>query len=231
MSTTHTSTRTHTQTPDQAESHRPTTPPATGGRARSRLLGLATAAALVLAGCGEGTTTTAPAGDPTPATTAADSAGAQTEDAAGSLTLEEGWAKATDGEMTGVFGTLVNHGDEDVHLVSVQSPVAGAGELHVTVDDGAGGRMMQQAEDGFIIGAGAEHELVPGGDHIMLMELSEEIATGQDVELTLVDEDGAEVSVTVTARAFAGAEEEYAPGDGAGHTMDDADHDDATTAP
>lgn len=193
---------------------------------------LALSAALaLLAGCGEAEDTTS--ADPaetaaSPADTAAGTAAETAADEDAVLTLDEGWAKATDDHMTGVFGTLVNHGDDDIHLVAVESPVAGMGELHVTVDDGAGGRLMQEAEDGFTIPAGEQHELVPGGDHIMLMELTDEIATGQDVEVTLTAEDGAEVVVTVTARAFAGAEEDYAPGDGAGHTMDDG-HDDAST--
>lgn len=139
------------------------------------------------------------------------------------LTLVDGWAKATDEPMTGVFGTLTNHGDEDIHLVDVETDLAGAAELHVTVDDGAGGRLMQEAEDGFVIPAGEGHELVPGGDHLMLRQLTGRVETGQDVALTLVTEDGTRYDVTVTARAFAGAEEHYAPEDEHGEDQHDED--------
>lgn len=130
------------------------------------------------------------------------------------LTLEDGWAKATEDAMTGVFGTLTNTTDEEIHLVGVDSGIADHSELHVTVDDGAGGRMMMEAEDGFVIPAGGEHELVPGGDHLMLMQLNQPVETGQDVDLTLLTEDGQMYVATVTARAFSGAEEHYAPGHG-----------------
>lgn len=140
------------------------------------------------------------------------------------IELVDGWVKATDEHMTGVFGTLTNHSDGDLHVVGVRSDLAGVAELHVTVDDGAGGRVMQQAEDGFEIPAHSGHVLEPGGDHLMLMELSEPIETGQEVQVTLLLEDGQELPVTITARAFTGAEEHYAPG------MDHDEHH-ATEAP
>lgn len=145
-----------------------------------------------------------------------ESPSAAPDDAAPALTLVEGWAKATEEPMTGVFGTLTNTTAEDIHLVGVESGVAGMAELHVTVDDGAGGRLMKEAEDGFVIPAGGEHVLEPGGDHLMLMKLNAPIATGEDVELTLLDATGEEYVVSVTARAFSGAEEHYVPGHGDG---------------
>lgn len=170
-----------------------------------------TAAAALVTGCsvqdGAATTPAAPAGQA--ATTEA-----ATQDETDGLTLLEGWTKATEDPMTGVFGTLRNSTDEDIHLVGVESEIAGMAELHVTVDDGAGGRMMQEAEDGFVIPAGGEHVLEPGGHHLMLMRLTAPIATGEDVDLTMVDSEGREYPVTVTARAFTGAEEHYAPGHG-----------------
>lgn len=129
------------------------------------------------------------------------------------LTLQDGWVKATEEPMTGVFGTLTNTTSEDIHLTSVECDLAAMAELHVTVDDGAGGRLMQEAEDGFIIPAGGSHALAPGGDHLMLMALAAPVETGQDVDLTLVTEDGTEYDISVTARAFTGAEEHYVPED------------------
>ncbi|MGO0577253.1 copper chaperone PCu(A)C [Ornithinimicrobium panacihumi] len=134
------------------------------------------------------------------------------------LVLVDGWAKAADGPMTGVFGTLRNQTDEDIHLVRVESAVAARTELHITVDDGAGGRLMQEAQDGFVVPAGGEHLLQPGGDHLMLMELTGGVRTGDQVPLVLVGDDDHRWTVTVTARAFSGAEEHYSPGDGDGAT-------------
>lgn len=177
------------------------------------LLALASAVAL-LAGCGSESDRTA--SDDVESAAIVDTV---EED----LSLVDGWAKATEESMTGVFGTLVNGSEQDIHLAGVESDLAGLAELHVTVDDGAGGRVMQRADDGFVIPAGGEHALEPGGDHLMLLQLEAPVETGQAVEVTLVTADGQEYVVTVTARAFSGAEESYAPGeahDGAMTTSD-----------
>nr|WP_254426077.1 copper chaperone PCu(A)C [Dietzia sp. oral taxon 368] len=71
--------------------------------------------------------------------------------------------------------------------------------------------MMKEREDGFVIPAGGELLLEPGGNHIMLMDLDEPISTGQQITLTL-EFDGAEQDVTVFARDFQGGEEEYVGG-------------------
>ena len=127
------------------------------------------------------------------------------------VVLEDGWAKATDQEMTGVFGTLRNPGDADVHLTGVSGDLGGRTELHETVPGGSG-MMMREKEDGFVIPSGGELVLQPGGNHIMLMELTEPVTTGQEITLTLEFEGGAEQDVTVSARDFMGGQEEYVGG-------------------
>ncbi|MFN3338673.1 MAG: copper chaperone PCu(A)C [Dietzia sp.] len=136
----------------------------------------------------------------------------------GVVILDDGWAKATGTDMSGVFGTIRNPGDDDVHLTGVSGELGGRTELHETVPGGSG-MMMQEKEDGFLVPAGGELILAPGGDHIMLMELDEPITTGQQITLTLAFSDGAEQAVTVSARDFRGGEEEYVGGGHGG--MDD----------
>ena len=126
------------------------------------------------------------------------------------------------GTMTGVFGTITNPGDTDLHLIGVESDLGGSAELHETVPGGSG-MMMQEREDGFVIPAGGELVLEPGGNHIMLMELGRPITTGQQITLTL-EFDGAEQDVTVSARDFQGGEEEYVGG-GHGEMSGGTSHD------
>ncbi|MDX2356270.1 copper chaperone PCu(A)C [Dietzia sp. PP-33] len=137
------------------------------------------------------------------------------------VTVEDGWAKATDSGMTGVFGTISNPGETDVHLTGVSDELAARAELHETVP-GGGGMMMQEKEDGFVIPAGGELILEPGGNHIMLMDLDLPITTGQQITLTLEFSGGAEQDVTVSARDFSGGEEEYVGGDHGGDVGGDA---------
>ena len=140
------------------------------------------------------------------------------ENGATTVTFDDGWAKATDTEMSGVFGTIRNPGDTDLHLTGVDGDLGGSTELHETVP-GASGMMMQEREDGFVIPAGGELVLEPGGNHIMLMDLDEPITTGQQITLTL-EFDGAEQDVTVFARDFQGGEEEYVGGEHGGMNYD-----------
>lgn len=182
-------------------------------RTRARA-GLAAAAALALA------LTTACSTDDT------------TENEGGStgptVEIVDGWAKATDTQMSGVFGTVHNNSDDDVHLTGVSADIDGSHELHETVP-GGGGMMMQEKEDGFVIPGGGDLVLEPGGNHIMLMNLTDPITTGQEIVLTLELGDGSEQVVTVSARDFVGGEEEYVGGDHSGHGEMDmdggADHD------
>lgn len=123
------------------------------------------------------------------------------------VTLESGWAKAADG-MSGVFGTLSNPTDEDVTLTSAASSRAGLVELHETVMvDGQ--LMMREIEGGFEIPAGESRELIPGEDHIMLMELDSELLPGEVLPLTLEFSNGDVVEIDLDVREYAGANENY----------------------
>jgi copper(I)-binding protein len=134
---------------------------------------------------------------------------------ASEVVFEEQWASAGDGEMAAVFGTLVNNGHHEARVVSGSSPAAGRVEVHEVAGD-AGARTMRPKEGGIVLPAGGSHELVPGGDHLMLMDLTAPLAVGSDIELTVQFEDGSTLPVTVQGRDFAGANEEYQPEHG-GH--------------
>jgi copper(I)-binding protein len=131
--------------------------------------------------------------------------------AGGSLSVTDAWVKAAtvEGGMTGAFGVLTNDGEQDVHVVGISSPVAGRAELHETVAGDGGAMVMQEMSDGFVVEAGEEHELVPGGDHLMLMELTEDIEADDEVEIALELEGGATVTFVASGRTFSGANEEY----------------------
>lgn len=180
---------------------------------RTRVLAAALALPLLLAGC-SGTAQSDPT-TPQGATAPAEA------DTAPPLRIDDPWVKATEGlgtegaptdfaVMTGAFGTLTNLTDEDLHIASVTTPLTGRAELHETVMvDGA--MTMQQMKDGFTIPAGQALVLEPGGNHLMLMELTAPIKAGEQVEIALLDDAGdALISFAATARTYAGANEEYA---------------------
>lgn len=131
--------------------------------------------------------------------------------------VSEQWAGAADAGTTAVFGTLTNTGHHDVRIVSATSPAAGTVELHEVVSDGSGSKTMRPKDGGLSIAAGGTHELVPGGDHVMLMDLKAPLQPGADVPVSLVFEDGSSLPVTAQVRDFAGGNENYAPSSPHGH--------------
>ena len=95
-----------------------------------------------------------------------------------------------------VFLTIVNPTAAPDRSVSVSSPVAAAAEIHETVDDNGVMRMVPQP-DGFEIPAHGAVELAPGGKHIMLLNLTQQLQPGQEIEVTLTFEYAPPISLTV----------------------------------
>ncbi len=83
-----------------------------------------------------------------------------------------------------VYMHLMNEGDADDRLISAETDVAETVELHETkIDENQVMRM--RSIDAVELPAGGSATLEPGGIHVMLMGLKEELATGDTFELTL----------------------------------------------
>lgn len=110
------------------------------------------------------------------------------------------WVRATvpQQKATGAFMQLKSA--QDVRLVSGQSPVAGVVEIHDMVMDGNVMR-MRHLKEGLALPAGQAVELKPGGYHVMLMDLKQQVKDGDTVPLTLVVEgkDGQRQNLEVQA--------------------------------
>ena len=160
--------------------------------------------ALTLAGCGE----------PKPEDKASTSAH---EDANSSpVETKDMWIKAAKDGMTAAFGTVTNTSGKDLTLTGGKSDHADIVEMHETVSDGAGGMEMKHKEDGFTIKPGESKTFEPGGDHIMLMKMTKAIEPGEKVTITVTSSQG-DIPLEFTAKEFAGAQENYAPGDHSEH--------------
>ena len=142
------------------------------------------------------------------------------------VTIQDPWVKAAESGMTAAFGTLRNASDEDVTVVSATSDASPTLELHEMTEDEDGQMVMRRKEDGFVVPAGSTHELSPGGDHLMFLELPEAIEPGQEVTVTLTFSDDSSMSFTAPARSFSGAEEDYDPESGTGGMADPGDMED-----
>lgn len=151
------------------------------------------------------------------ATDAAPTSSASTQ--ATSLTITDPWVMAAPSGMTAAFGTLVNASDQDVTVVSATSDITDTMELHETVQNSDGTMAMQPKKDGFVVPAGGEHELAPGGDHLMVMKLDHALEPGQKATFTLTLGDGSTMTFTAVAKKFTGADEKYQHGDDTGGDM------------
>ncbi|MCX5065834.1 copper chaperone PCu(A)C [Micromonospora lupini] len=173
-----------------------------GSRRRSAVA-LATAAALVAVGAaGCGSSDSPSSAQPGPSASAA----------AGVVAIRDPWVKAADKGMTAAFGTLVNDGDADVTVTGAATSVSSM-ELHeMAMQDGK--MVMRQKQGGIVVKARSTHALEPGGDHLMLMNLTRPVQAGDELTFTLTFADGRTQQFNAVAKPFTGAQESYAPGHG-----------------
>src|SRR5690606_33096393 len=89
--------------------------------------------------------------------------------------------------------------DTDARLVSAASPVAGVVEIHEMVMDKD--VMKMSPVSGLDLPAGQAVELKPGGYHVMLMDLRQQVKVGDEVPLTLTIEnkDGSRTTLELKA--------------------------------
>jgi copper(I)-binding protein/peroxiredoxin len=110
------------------------------------------------------------------------------------------WARpAGVGDMSVVYFRLTNRGEADDRLLSVETEAAAAAEIHTMQMDGD--IMRMRPVDGIDIPVGETVVLQPGGMHIMLMGLTEPLAEGDTLILTLVFESGAHLVLTAPVSA------------------------------
>lgn len=110
---------------------------------------------------------------------------------AGDLKIEDAWIRAVppSSKATAAFMTIVNDTDVPVLITGGSCPVAQEIRPMITTKQGNGVMGMALAET-FVIPAKGRRVLEPGGDHLMLMKLTEVPKTGSTVSLVLTTESG-----------------------------------------
>jgi copper(I)-binding protein len=108
--------------------------------------------------------------------------------AAGAQNVEvkEAWIRGTvpAQKVTGAFMQIT--GKINIRLVAAESPVAGTVEIHnMTMQNGV---MKMFPVDGVDVPAGKTVKLAPGGYHVMMMGLKQQMKPGERVPLKLTFE-------------------------------------------
>lgn len=100
------------------------------------------------------------------------------------LLILDAYVRPTVTQTGAAYGIIVNLGEEDATLLGGQTDLAAAVEIHeMTMTDGV--MSMNPLPDGLPIEHLAAAALEPGGYHIMLIGITEEIAVDSTVDVTL----------------------------------------------
>jgi copper(I)-binding protein len=113
-------------------------------------------------------------------------AGTPAADALAQTTVKDAWIRGTVPAQTdtGMFGKVTS--TSGGKLVAASSPAAGLVEIHeMTMVDNM---MRMRPVAGVDLPAGKPVELKPGGYHVMLMQLKQQLKPGDTVPVTLVIE-------------------------------------------
>lgn len=116
-----------------------------------------------------------------------------------SVKVEDPWVRGTVAtqKATGAFMRLTP--EKNTRLVAASSPVAGVVEIHEMAMENDVMKMRQIP--GLDLAAGRTMELKPGGYHVMLMDLKQQLKGGDVVPITLVFEDEAKKRFTQDIKA------------------------------
>lgn len=123
---------------------------------------------------------------------------------ASTITIEQPWARATPaGTKTGAaYLTIINHGSAADRLVSASTPMASKVQFHEETNDNGILRMRELPS--VKVGPGATVTFKPGGMHIMLVGVKQQLKEGQTFPLVLEFEKAAKIDLQIPV-AKAGA--------------------------
>lgn len=115
----------------------------------------------------------------------------------GNLQFELIWGRPSFESSNGaVYLTIRNQGETAVSLMSVTAVIADAVEIHETkIENDV--MQMRQITDGLEIPASGHVQMAPGGHHIMLIGLSQDLEEGDTYPITLHFEGEGDVEVMV----------------------------------
>ncbi|MYH56574.1 MAG: copper chaperone PCu(A)C [Boseongicola sp. SB0675_bin_26] len=117
---------------------------------------------------------------------------------AGDIGITDAYARASrPGAPTGaIFMSIQNAGTTADRLVAAKSPAAAVVQIHTHIEE-SGIMKMREVAAGIPVPAGGTHTLSRGGDHVMLMGVTQDLVDGETVPLTLVFEIAGEVVIEV----------------------------------
>lgn len=120
----------------------------------------------------------------------------------GPLTVVHPWSRATapSQKTGGVFLRIENAGGEPDRLIGVETGIADTASLHAMIRDGDVMK-MRPLEGGVEVPANGHVVLAPGGRHVMLIGLREQLIEASAVPLTLIFERAGRLEIEAVVEA------------------------------
>ena len=138
--------------------------------------------------------------------------------------VQDAYARSSNPQVAAAFLGVMNHADTDDRLIGASSDAAKRVQLH-THKEKDGVVSMIHDEDGFDVPAGTLTKLARGGDHVMLMGLTQPLKQGDVVTITLTFEKAGDVTIEVPVDNERKPEAAAHSGHGADHGTDhSSDH-------
>lgn len=120
------------------------------------------------------------------------------------LEVSEAWMpEPANPEVGALYLEVSNDTDEDDALVGVTTDASEEAELHTTESTDSGAGRMREVEE-IPVPAGESTALVHGGYHVMVNDLPEPLAPGDQVTATLFFASGAELEFIAPVEEMAG---------------------------
>lgn len=118
------------------------------------------------------------------------------------IEIENIWARpGSENGVSAVYLTILNGSSEMDSIVSVSSPVAKMVEIHESFEGDDGMMGMRPAEN-LNIPARDVLRLEPGGLHIMLMNLNNQLAEGDEVKISLEFSNAGQMTITAPVQSI-----------------------------
>ena len=122
------------------------------------------------------------------------------------IEVHSAWMRPAGQDENGaIYFVIHNHSSEADELIGVSSTIAAAAEMH---ESKMSGDIMQMNQvESVPLDAFAEIGFSPGSLHIMLVDLKQDMRTGDEIEVTLHFKNAPDVNIRVPVRETAAPED------------------------
>lgn len=119
------------------------------------------------------------------------------------IEIRDAWARAsTQGMNSAVYFVIQNHNAGADELIGAVSDAADAVEVHESKMEGD--VMMMNRVEAVALEPSAKVEFKPGGYHVMLIRLKQDLKAGDEIEVTLQFRDAEDITIKVPVKDAGG---------------------------